>query len=145
MRKAINGFCPDEVFQLYDFLDGYETARVGSFQSQSQLFEDHPEMKDLLMVQDKVKCHEADSAQMKDLDLINMQNEIYFTIYHSGQLLSLLYHLRNSIAHACAIKHGSAVLVTDFKVNRPTDFSARGRIEMETINAFTLILKKIQL
>lgn len=141
--KTINGFSPEEIFQLYAFLESYETAGVKNFQTQRALFREHPELTDLTVVIAKVKCHISSSAQMMQIDIKSLKNEIYFTEYQSGNILSLLYHVRNSIAHACAVKHGDSVLITDYKVSRPIDFSARGRIDLEIINEFTNILNKI--
>lgn len=145
MEKLINGFNPQEVYQLYAFVESYETAGIKSYKTQTSLFNEHPELKDLTLVLKKVKCHYSNSKEMKSIDIKTMNNEIYYTEYQIGHLLSLLYHLRNSIAHACAIKHGTKTLITDFKVKRPTEFSARGRISLDIINEFTHILKKIHL
>ena len=143
MAKCINGFNSDEVYQLYAFVKAYDVAGIRSYQTQTRLFKEHPELQDVLLVMKKVKCHYSNSEEMKSYDIKGMDEEIYFTEYQAGQLLSLLYHLRNSIAHACSVKHGTKVLITDYKVSRPVDFSARGRISLETINEFTCILKKV--
>ena len=145
MAKCINGFNLEDVFQLYAFIEAYEVAGIKSYQTQTRLFKEHPELQDVLLVMKKVKCHYSNSEEMKSYDIKRMEEEIYLTEYQTGQLLSLLYHLRNSIAHACAVKHGTKVLITDYKVSKPVDFSARGRIALETINEFTSILKKIRL
>lgn len=141
----INGFCAEEVFQLYAFVDAYETIGIKSYQTQTSLFRTHPELTDLLLVLAKVKCHYAKPVDMKTIDFKNLENEIYFTEYQIGYLLSLLYHIRNSIAHACIVKSADAALITDFKVYRPVDFSARGNISLNIINEFTEILKKVKL
>ena len=143
MAQCINGFNSEEVFQLYAFVEAYEAAGIKSYQTQTRLLKEHPELQDVLLVMKRVKCHFSNSEKMKSYDIKGLDEEIYFTEYQTGQLLSLLYHLRNSIAHACAFKHKTKVLITDFKVSRPDDFSARGRISLETINDFTCILKKI--
>lgn len=143
MKQCINGFNPEEIFQLYAFVEAYETAGIKSYATQTRLFKEHPELQELQLVMKKVKCHYSNSKQMKSLDIKAMDEEIYYTEYQIGHLLSLLYHLRNSIAHACAVKHESKVLITDFKVRRPVDFSARGRISLETIIEFTDILRKV--
>lgn len=142
MAQCINGFNSEEVFQLYAFVEAYEVAGIKSYQTQTRLFKEHPELQDVLLVMKKVKCHYSNSEEMKSYDIKGMNDEIYFTEYQTGQLLSLLYHLRNSIAHVCAVKHGSKVLITDYRVSRPVDFSARGSLLLETINDFTHILKK---
>lgn len=144
MEKLINGFNPQEVFQLYAFVESYETAGIKSYKTQKSLFNEHPELKDLTLVLKKVKCHYSNSKKMKSFDIKTMDDEMYYTEYQKGHLLSLLYHLRNSIAHACTTKHGTKALITDFKVKRPLDFSARGRISLDIINDFTHILKKIR-
>lgn len=145
MEQSINGFTPQEVFLLYAFVESYETAGIKSYKTQTSLFKEHPELKELTLVLNKAKCHYSNSEEMKSIDIKTMNNEIYYTEYQIGHLLSLLYHLRNSIDHACAIKHGTKTLITDFKVKRPTEFSARGRISLDIINEFTHILKKIHL
>lgn len=143
--KTINGFSPEEIFQLYAFVESYETAGIKNFQTQRALFREHPELTGLIGVIAKVKCHISSSAQMMQIDIKSLKNEIYFTEYQSGNILSLLYHVRNSIAHACAIKEGNSVLITDYKFSQPTEFSARGRIDLEIINEITNILSKIDL
>lgn len=143
MEQSINGFTPQEVFLLYAFVESYETAGIKSYKTQTSLFKEHPELKELTLVLNKVKCHYSNSEEMKTIDIKTMDNEIYYTEFQIGHLLSLLYHLRNSIAHACAIKHGTKVLITDFKVKRPMDFSARGQISIEIIIEFTSILRKV--
>lgn len=144
MVNSINGFKCEEIFQLYALVKAYEVAGIKSYQTQTSLFRDHPEAKELLNVLSKVKCH-CTRKDMTSIDFKRLNNEIYFTEYHVSNLLSLLYHLRNSIAHANAVKDENSVLVIDYKVKRPTDFSARGRIEMAIINGFTEVLKKFEL
>lgn len=141
----INGFCAEEIFQLYAFVEAYETIGIKSYQTQTSLFRTHPELTDLLLVLKKVKCHYAKPVEMNTIDFMNLKNEIYFTEYQIGYLLSLLYHIRNSVAHACIVKYGDTALITDFKVNHPVDFSARGNISLHIINEFTEILKKTKL
>ena len=141
----INGFCAEEIFRLYAFVEAYETIGIKSYESQKSLLKDHPELKGLLSASIKVKCHYAKLAVMKEIDFKTLENEVYLTEYQTGYLLSLLYHIRNSIAHACIVKYGDAALITDFKVQRPIDFSARGKISLNIINEFTEILKKVKL
>ena len=50
MEQSINGFNPQEIFQLYSFVEAYETAGVKSYRTQTSLFKEHPELKDLLLV-----------------------------------------------------------------------------------------------
>ena len=145
MEQSINGFSPQEVFQLYSFVEAYETAGVKSYKTQRSLFKEHREFKYLLLVFKNVICHYSKSEEMKSIDIKSMDEEIQFNKNQKGQLLLLLSHLRNSIAHACAIKNGTKVLITDFKVRCPTDFSARGQISLETIKDFTHILRRIVL
>lgn len=141
----INGFCAEEIFQLYAFVEGYETIGIKSYQTQTSLIREHPELSDLQSVLKKIKCHYAKPSAMKTIEFKSLKNEIYFTEYQTGHLLSLLYHVRNSMAHACIIKFGDSALITDFKVQRPVDFSARGKISLSIINEFTEIFKKVKL
>ena len=141
----INGFGAEEIFQLYAFVEAYETIGIKSYKTQTSLIRQYPELSDLLSVLKKVKCHYAKPAEMKTIDFKSLENEIYFTEYHIGRLLSLLYHIRNSVAHAYIIKYGDSALITDHKVQRPVDFSARGKVSLSVINEFTEILKKAKL
>ena len=145
LANRINGFCAEEIFKLYAFVEAYETIGIKSYQTQSSLFRTHPALTDLQLVLKKVKCHYAKPVIMKTIDFKTLENEIYFTEYQIGYLLSLLYHIRNSIAHACIMKFGNAVLITDYKVHCPVDFSARGNISLNIINEFTEILQKVKL
>ena len=141
----INGFCAEEIFQLYALVEAYETIGIKSYKTQTSLIREYPELSSLLSVLKKIKCHYAKPTVMKTIDFKTLENEIYLTEYQIGYLLSLLYHIRNSLAHACIVKFGDSALITDFKVRRPADFSARGKISLSIINEFTEILNKIKL
>ena len=143
--RTINGFIEPEIFKLYAFLEAYETAGIARFKTQTSMLKQHPELTPLLDDLEKIQYQCSNSEEMRRLDFKKFNNEIYMIESRTSYLLTLLYHLRNSIAHAAAVKHGDAVLITDFKRNRPTDFSARGRIDMSIIESFTKTLQKFEL
>lgn len=141
----INGFNQDAITKLYAFVKAYEDVGVKSFEKEKDFLIRYPELKGLLNDIKEVNCHWATSEKMKQLNLKQFNNEIYLLRYKKSYLLDLLYHLRNAIAHACVIEHNGAVLITDFKVSKPMDFSARGRIELRIIENFTKTLNKAEL
>ena len=141
----INGFNQDAIFKLYAYVKAYEDVGVKSFEKEKDFLFRYPELKGLLNDIKEVNCHWATSEEMKQLNFKQLYNEIYLLKYKKSYLLDLLYHLRNAIAHACSIEHNGAVLITDYKVNKPTEFSARGRIELRIIENFTKTLNKAEL
>lgn len=142
---TINGFRQEDIFQLYAFVKAYEDVGVKSFEKEKDFLSRYPELKGLLKDLKEVNCYWATSEKMKQLDVKQLNNEIHLLKYKKSYLLDLLYHLRNAIAHACVIEHNGAVLVTDFKVSKPTDFSARGRMELRIIEQITKTLNKVEL
>ena len=145
--NKINGFKKEQIFKLYDYLVAYEDSGIEMYNSTKALLKDHPELSELKEIIKKVECKKSDSIEMKDIDLKNINNEIYLTKCKGNLLLSFLAHLRNSIAHGNIFAHDSHILVTDFanpKFN-PIDFAARGRIEFSVIIDLTNILKSIEL
>lgn len=143
-KEEINGFAPEEIFKLYAFITAYEETGIKAYKNLQSLWIEHPELQGLALVLKKVNCHFSSSSTMKSVNFKKLQNEIFLTKYGDCTLFSILYHLRNSIAHGLAIKSGNSVLITDYKVSHPTDFSARGRIELNIINEFTDNLLKIK-
>ena len=146
-QNKINGFREPQIFQLYDFLVAYEDSGIRKYKSTKKMLEEHPELFELNEQIKYVECKKSDAIEMKDIDFKQFHNKIYFTKCKGNNLLSFLAHLRNTIAHGCAVEHNGNVLITNFAnpIYRPIDFSARGCIDFSVIRNFTDILKKIEL
>ena len=145
MEKLINGFNEKEIFQLYEFVNAYEEGGINNYKSIRKLLDKHTELSELSVILSEVTCHKSNAAEMKILDFKSFHNEIYFTKPKNSNILCLLYHLRNSIAHANAVKNKKDVLITDFEAYGGINFTARGKIELKIINRLTETLKKIVL
>lgn len=147
-QDRINGFDKNQLFQLYAYLVAYEESGIEKYKSTKAVMDEHPELSDIRNAVKLVKCNTVHSCEMRDVDFKALTNEVYLTKNKGNQLLSLLAHLRNSIAHGNAVEYYGRVLITDFenpKYHRPVNFTARGCIEFDTINSITDILKKIDL
>ncbi len=144
--KRINGFDEKQVFEMYNYLLAYEDCGIIKYKSTKALLLDHPELSELETVTGIIKCRKSNAYEMKGIDFKSLKNEIYFTKKYNN-LLSLLNHLRNSIAHCGVVEHNGSVLITDYANPRflPVDFTARGCIELNTIKTITMILKKVKL
>ena len=144
--EPIKGFGKTEIYQLYDFLVAYEDSGIGRDKnSTKKLLQIHPELSGLLENFKKVQYHKSNNEEMQSLRFKELRNEIFLTKNKANLQLSFLAHLRNAIAHGHVIEHNKKVLVTDFQVKRPVNFSARGCIDLEVINEFTSTLKNIEL
>lgn len=144
--NTINGFEEKQIFLLYDFLVACEESGITTFTSTKALLKEHPELSDLDEAMKAVKCHKSNAQEMNGVNYKSLSNEIYFT-KRKNNLLSFLAHLRNSIAHGCAIEYDGKILVTDFEPSRyhPVNFTARGCVDFEIIKNMTEILKRIEL
>lgn len=146
MDTTINGFKEPEIFRLYAFLVAYEESGIGKHRkSTKRLLQEHPELKELEENFKLVKYHKANNDFMQVLEFKKLRNKVYLTKSRGNLQLALLAHLRNAIAHGNVVEHCKKVLVTDHPIARPTDFSARGCLDIEVINEFTKTIKKIEL
>lgn len=146
-QDKINKFDEHQIFQLYAYLVAYEDSGIEQYESTKAMLSEHPELSDLKKVGESVKYHKAKAQEMKEFDFKSLINEIYQTKNKQNNILSFLAHLRNSIAHGCAVEYDGKVLITDYanpKYN-PVDFTARGCVEFRIINQITKILKIIKL
>ncbi len=147
VKNSINGFTKNQIFQLYDYLVAYEDSGIEKYKSVKALKSEHPELSLIEQVLIPIARYSAKPDEMKDLDFKSLRNEVYMTNNKGNLLLSLLAHLRNSIAHGDAVEQKGNVLITDFanpKYN-PIDFTARGCVELSIINNITSFLKQIVL
>lgn len=142
----INGFDEKGIFKLYAYLSAYEDSGIGRHKSSTKkLLEKHPELSELKECFKLVKYRKANYEEMKVLDFKKLNNEVFLTCNRANLQLSLLAHLRNAIAHGSVAEHNGKVLVTDFHKDRPVDFTARGRVDFEIIEKFTVIINRIEL
>ena len=146
-EQRVNGFTMQQVFKLYAYLVAYEDSGIQNYKSIKALLKEHPELEDLSERLKVVKCNKSDANQMKDVNFKALNNEIYFT-KSKNNLFSFLSHLRNSIAHGNSMGYKGKILITDFenpKYHHPTNFSARGCVDLKIIEDFTNTLKLIEL
>ncbi len=146
MKNKINGFDKNQIFQLYDYLVAYEELGIYNFKSTKALLADYPALVTVSVLFKQICSHKANAQEMKSTDIKALNNEIYMTI-RGNHLLSFLGHLRNAIAHGCAVEHQGKVLITDFDnpKRRPVAFTARGCVTMYIVNELTKFFKTIEL
>ncbi len=146
-QEKINGFDEKEIFKLYKYVVAYEEGGISQYNTTKSMLNEHPELSHLTDIAKLVKCTWTKDEEMRNIDFKTITNSVYQTRSRGNHLLSLLAHLRNSIAHGYVSKHEDSILITDFanpKFN-PIDFTARGRIELQIIERITKILKQIEL
>jgi hypothetical protein len=146
-NEIINGFSKDQIFQLYKYLVAYEESGIGKYKSTKALLGDHPELSGIEQIGKSIIFHSQTSSELTGINFKSLINEVYFTKSKGNLLLSFLAHLRNSIAHGNVVEHKGMVLITDFENPKyhPTNFNARGCIELGIVNMITNIFKQIEL
>lgn len=142
MEKNIRGFNPSEVVELYHYLCiyGSELEHIGS---QEKLIMKYPKLEDL---EKKIKGFVSNYCTRESLKIIAitpMENLVSMTKCRSSKVLSLLHHLRNSIAHGQIEQEGGYVHLIDYgKENKAKVFSARGKILSSTLFEIINIINK---
>lgn len=137
MQKQIHGFIPDEVVDLYHFLCIYE-SNIKDIPNQKVLIEMFPNLKDSKELMSNIVCNKCNRKSLKIIGIVPMDNLLSMTYPKSSKLLSLLHHLRNSIAHGQLEKDGEFVSLMDFGFEtrngiKEQTFSARGKIKFTTL------------
>ena len=139
-QKNINGFSQKEIYTLYSFLNIYEHERI-KYMNQTELFEKYPHIFEIIKAMESFRYEEKTKDKLKEIDINSITNEFYFT-EHKSKILGVLYHLRNSIAHAKIRKVGSDVYIEDFdiKIESP-EHTAKGKISFKAIEDIQKIIQ----
>ena len=137
---TINGFTPNEICSLYSFLNVYEQKKIKHFK-ENILLSKYPSLVD---VKNIIKAFTAEEKNIDELSLIDSDDlveEFYYTKYKS-KMLSVLYHLRNSIAHAKISKTNDVVSIEDFEANKTNSrHTAKGKVSYASIEKIVNIIK----
>lgn len=142
MEQEINGFERHELFVLYIFLNAYENKRL-KYLKEGELLLKYPSMKDVHTIISSICTDEKTKAELKQVDINTLNNEFYFTS-HCSKMLGVLYHLRNSIAHANIRKVNDDVYIEDFNTSKTNpEHTAKGKLSFKTIEEIVEITKKI--
>ena len=131
MERTIKGFDEIQIFDLYSFVCRYE--EIKRYKKAIDFQKAYPDTYNGLKFElDKLKLHHPKhkSWNPKDLQRKEIEENHFYYINHGGKLQSILYHIRNAIAH------GHIVLNTNGYV-RIKDFDNSGK--KQTANALIQI------
>ena len=133
MEMNIHGFSQSEVAELYRYLCIYE-CELRIIGNQEKLVLKYPKLKDLDEVISGFASNYCTRESLKTIAITPMENLVSMTKCRSSKVLSLLHHLRNSIAHGQIEQEGGYVHLIDYgKENDVKVFSARGKIKASTL------------
>ena len=137
MESLIHGFSPKEVVDLYRYLCIYE-SELGKVAKLEVFKQQYPKLKRLDNLMSSFVCNECNIEALSNIGIVPMDNLLSMTYSKSSKLLSLLYHLRNSIAHGQIEQENGFVFIIDYKKdykkgNGIKRFSARGKINSTTL------------
>lgn len=140
--STINGFSPKELFSLYTFLNLYEGKKMKYFK-EGELLKRYPALEELKTTTSQFTYEESTKEELTSKKMETLNNELYFT-HHISKLLGILYHLRNSIAHAKIRKDGNIVTIEDFEPNNKNPHhTAKGKIPYSAVEDIINIVKTI--
>ena len=147
MEDKIRGFSPDEVVELYHYLCVYESElkRVENL----EIFKTkYPRLNTPLeTLMGTLICNECNIETLSYVGIVPMDNLVSMTYTKGSKLLSLLYHLRNSIAHGQIEQDSDYVFIIDYKIDYKSGksvkrFSARGKVKSSTLFKIIDIINK---
>ena len=153
MEERINGFDKSEIMDLYHYLCIYEKFKLGDVNSLNMLWNKYPELKGLEQIITPIICNYCTRESLKVIGVVPMNNLMSMTKCRSSKLLSLMHHLRNSIAHGQIELEDDYIHLIDFgyetekgsKIKKEV-ISARGKIKssilFEMIQLITIKFKK---
>lgn len=140
MQKVIHGFIPNEVVDLYHFLCIYE-SKIKDIPNQKVLEEKFPKLKKSRKLMSNIICNKCNQKSLNFIGIVPMENLVSMTYSKSSKFLSLLHHLRNSIAHGQLEKEGEFISLIDYEYEtrngiKEKTFSSRGKIESTILLKF---------
>ena len=135
---TINGLTRDDIVLLYKYLEFYEKKQIKTFTTDKQL-------KALLsgnVSQVWLLVRECNFKSTKKGCMpanLPPKSTIYF-VKHYTIMLSLLYHLRNSIAHALMYKVGKEYHVYDIEPNKNKQLTMNGNIDVTMVKSLIKLI-----
>lgn len=148
MEEHIKGFCPKEIVDLYRYLCIYECNLV-YVKKQEDLWEQHPNLKELQTLILTLNCNYCTQEYLKNSFFVPANDWVSMTRCKNSKILSLLHHLRNSIAHGQIEQEEGYVNLFDYTyeknhVSREKHkiFSAMGRIKLSVLFKIIHIINK---
>ena len=146
MVTTINGFTEKEVVNLYRFLCIYE-SELGKIGNQEAFEKKFSKLKDLEKLMSSLTCNYCSRESLNIVGIVPMNNLVSMTKCRTSKILSLLHHLRNSIAHAQIEQEKGYVSLIDYGYEKDKKsktekkvFSARGKIKTKTLFEMILII-----
>ena len=140
---TINGFDVKEVSSLYHIVKLYEDNALKKCIEKDALIK-VPSLADIKDVCKSFTFEERTINELKTIDIKNLNNVLYYT-RHKSELMGLLYHLRNAIAHTKIVKDGDKVIILDYSPQNSNDCTAKGIISFEKVDQIAKIAKKLNL
>ena len=137
-KQIVNGLTRDDIVLLYRYLEFYEKKQIKTFTTDKQL-------KALLFGNVSQVWLLVRGCNLKSTKKGNIptdlppKNTIYF-VKHYTIMLSLLYHLRNSIAHALMYKVGKEYHVCDIESNKNKRLTMIGNIDVTIVKSLIKIM-----
>lgn len=142
MEQLINGFTGEEIYDLYAFLNVYEQKKIKCLLDGDALAK-YPTLSEIKKIISTFQTEEKTKSELKQIAGDSLNNEIYFTAY-SSKMLGVLYHLRNSIAHAKISKEGNIVCIEDFDTNKTNpQHTAKGRLSFDILQKIINEMKNL--
>ena len=143
MDIKINGFDGPEIIGLYAFLKFYEDNNLKKLKEKDAI----DNVPCLNKVKELIKGFSYKTKtknEINSIDISSLDNEIYFT-EHVSDLMGILYHLRNSIAHAKIEKDGETVKITDYDNNKSNPLcTTKGTINFKTLKDIISVVQETQ-
>ena len=147
-HEHIKGFCPKEIFDLYRYLCIYE-CDLGCIEKQEDLWKQHPDLKELEDLMLTLNCNYCTQEYLKNCFFAPVNDWLSMTKCRNSKILSLLRHLRNSIAHGQIEQEEGYVHLFDYAYEkdhisekRNKIFSAMGRIKSSILFELIHIINK---
>ena len=123
MKTAnINGLTQEDIVLLYSYVNAYE-SHIRVLKDKEKICEQEKQLKEKTKTITYKCCYQI---ELKDCNITEINNEIYFTDSKSNKTLSFLWHLRNSIAHCSIVKKGNQYELIDKYHNKP---NMKGRVD----------------
>lgn len=141
MNNVVNGFTDIELFNIYHIIKAYEDRGIKKMK-EGEVLSKYPILKDIKSIIKNITCDEKTKDEIDLIDIQSLDNEFYFTSWNS-ELLGVLYHLRNAIAHAKMIKVGDNVTIMDYNLEKSPKCTAKGIFKYEYIEEIVNIMKQI--
>lgn len=133
-QKMTNGFDVKGIGKLYAFLKFYEDNHL-KWKCEKDALNDVHSLNEIKKVTNSFHHKEKNTTQLKAIN-INMLNDEFYYTPKTSEFMGILYHLRNSIAHAKIEKVDDKVIITDYDNSKTNPkCTAKGIIRYEIIQS----------